>query len=77
MGLQKLSLADLITLKTNPCWHGDNCKSKVPATETPPELVSFLQELSADTRDNTRDIHLQIADAEKELARRRNHSENI
>lgn len=46
-------------------------------TDTPPELVSFLQELSAATRNNAKDIQLQIADAEKELAYRRNLGENI
>lgn len=50
---------------------------KIQKTEQSPELVEFVRELQEGMQQNIKDMQLQIADAEKELAYRRSPGENI
>ena len=43
----------------------------------PPELIEELEEISVALKKNSDDIRDQIADAEREIMRRRNLGENI
>jgi gas vesicle protein len=50
---------------------------KIQKTEQSPELAEFVRELQEGMQQNIKDMQLQIADAEKELAYRRSLGENI